>query len=651
MCTAVGGYPAYGSPTYGAALHGLHCHYPGRLDVGSGCDPAPAHRRPAAHYDHHAAAYGVGTLCVAPSREGLALLARRDYAGRIPHQPVQDGEDHYKLSLSKNDKALYQALVDAVEADGALPALDRTSRLARNLALFETRVEALDDVDSVWAGLQRLEVVSISLAQGADDPQVIFESMNSTGKDLSTADLVRNFVLMGYPVDEQTELYRTYWLPIEQTLGVAQASYDDAFDDFIRCFLTVAQAPEPFTETDAYPAFKRHVLSRGYTSGDRMKVFALRLKRFAGYYAAAVRGEMTNDEEVTRALRHLGWLGVHATVPLLMELLDGYERKAFSREELLAMLSTLESYLFRRAACDCEGSVLEAFLPSLAARVSATRAEEGNVAQVLVAALLNEEQTSRRFPTDVEFGHALRTRDMFGFAGTQYLLARVEESRHAGAEEGLMAGTWTVEHVLPVGALKVAEWRDALGERPEQTYEEVVQQLGNLVLTSKGFDLQECGLYAKRARMEVSGELATSADVLASDRWDASAIAARTEALAEEALGLWPLPELPEAARSAYRALGRAATKASVSFADLFAAGLVEMDDILVSANLMYAGRATVTSTGKIMLANGEMFDDPTAAYERFLGTVGAVAGGLNGWLYWRKGEGGPTLDELRARL
>ena len=111
------------------------------------------------------------------------------------------------------------------------------------------------------------------------------------------------------------------------------------------------------------------------------------------------------------------------------------------------------------------------------------------------------------------------------------------------------------------------------------------------------------------------------------------------------------MPQLAEEARSAYRAHGRAATAASVSFADLFAAGAVEMDDILVSANLMYAGRATVTSTGKIMLANGEMFDDPTAAYERFLGTVGAAAGGLNGWLYWRKGEGGPTLDQLRMKL
>lgn len=561
------------------------------------------------------------------------------------------GDDHYKLTLSKNDKALYQALVDSVEGTGDQPAYDATSRLHRNLALFEQRIEALDDVGSVWAGLQRLEVVSISLAQGADDPQVIFESMNSTGKDLSTADLVRNFVLMGYPVTEQRDLYRTYWLPIERILGVVGSSYDDAFDDFIRCFLTVANAPEPFVDRDAYPAFKRHVLSRGYATGDRMKVFALRLRRFAGYYAAAVRGEMTNDAEVTTLLRHIGWLGVHATVPLLMELLDGYERKAFSHDDLVSMLATLEAYLLRRAACDCEGSVLEAFLPSLAARVSATREEEGNVARVVLAALLNEEGTARRFPTDEEFAHALRTRDMFNFVGAQYLLARIEESLRPGAADALMSGSWTVEHVLPIGAPKLDEWRGVLGDQAERTYEESVGSLGNLVLTHEGFDLQECTWEEKRHRVEAAEALLTSEDVLAAPLWNASTIASRTEELAERALTVWPMPFLSEEERSAYRARGRAATAASVSFADLFKAGVVEMDDVLVSANLMYAGRATVTSTGKIMLANGEMFDDPTAAYERFLGSVGAASGGLNGWLYWRKGEGGPTLDELRLRI
>ena len=112
-----------------------------------------------------------------------------------------------------------------------------------------------------------------------------------------------------------------------------------------------------------------------------------------------------------------------------------------------------------------------------------------------------------------------------------------------------------------------------------------------------------------------------------------------------------PIPELSEEKCRAYRPSRRASAGEQASFADLFEAGRVEMDDLLVSANPMYPGRATVTSRGKIMLANGEMFDDPTEAYERFLTSLGASVSGLNGWMYWRRGEGGPLLDTLREGL
>ena len=100
-----------------------------------------------------------------------------------------------------------------------------------------------------------------------------------------------------------------------------------------------------------------------------------------------------------------------------------------------------------------------------------------------------------------------------------------------------------------------------------------------------------------------------------------------------------------------YRLSKRAAATRKVSFADLFEAGLVQMDDALVSVSPLHPGRATVTSTGKIMLANGEMFEDPTEAYGRFLTSVGASADGQSGWMYWRRGDGGPLLDDLRAEL
>ena len=319
------------------------------------------------------------------------------------------GADHYKLTLSKADEPALRVLVDALDGAAADAAADEavqsSPRLLNNLRYFEHMLEELGDVGAVWAGLQRLEVVHISLAQGQDEPQVIFESMNSTGKDLSSADLVRNFVLMSYPMDEQREVYRVYWAPIEAILGTH--AYDLVFDDFIRSYLTVAQPLERLATDDPYRAFKRYVIARSYEQGDRMRILALRLKRFARYYRAVTSGQV-EDPDVSQALARIARLSVPDINPLLLSLFDRVERKALTSDEFAEALACLESYLFRRAVCDCENETLPAFVASLIARLDAVEEEQGDLPQALRIALLNE-RGARRFPRDDEFGLALHT--------------------------------------------------------------------------------------------------------------------------------------------------------------------------------------------------------------------------------------------------
>ena len=579
-----------------------------------------------------------------PNRE-LPFSAKEILVSGYLTNRFRTGEDYYKLTLSKTDRAAYRAVVDALGTN-VQPELDPSTRLAQNLAYFERRVEALDDVEAVWAGLHRLEVVAIALSQGQDDPQLIFESMNATGKDLSNADLVRNFVLMSYTLDEQPALYHTYWQPIEQILGTSH--FDESFDDFLRSYLTIMHAPTSMAKVDVYQAFKRYVLFNSYHKNDRMKNLSLKIKRFARYYAAVVNGDVS-DPDLAQAFIRIDQLGEPSVRPLLVALYDGFEHQEFSRAQFLDLVTTLESYLFRRAVCDCAGSTLAPFFSSLIARIDAVRAEEGDVVEALHAMLLNEAGTARRFPTNAEFQHALTRRDIANFAGARYLLVRLEQVLGDGSVDPDLR-VWTIEHVMPMGALDDASWQSMLGERPERAFEDGINSLGNLTLTSAGFDLQEGSLEQKQERVAEDG-LAISQDVLEATSWTPERIEARAAKLAVLALELWPIPELPEGAGRAYRLSQRAAATKDVSFQDLFDAGLVEMDDALVSVSPMHPGKATVTSTGKIMLANGEMFEDPTAAYERFLTSLGASPAGQSGWMYWRRGEGGPLLDDLRAEL
>ena len=537
----------------------------------------------------------------------------------------------------------------------------------------------------MWEGLRRLEVVSVTMAQGRDNAQLIFESMNSTGKDLSAADLIRNFVLMKYPLDRQAQAYQTYWRPLEDVL--APLGDEGAFDDFVRCFFQMAYAPERLGDADLYQVFKRYVSANAYDANDRMGFLCLRLKDFAGYYVDAVRGGLSGadaaDPVARRTSFHLAAvarLGGAAARPLVLELFRSCRRRECTREQLADMLGVLESYLLRRAVCDCEGSAQEHFLRHLVAKLAAVRSAGEKYYESYVALFLVEEGTPRRFPTDDEFRRALLTRDCFGFAQAPFLLARLNahlnahlatgdgsdgsatDSAASAAQAGVPGSAadasalpegWGVEHVMPVGALADPTWAQALGQGARLAFERGVNALGNLAPSAYPYDLQDGTLAQKQGRLarDAQGrpvDVPLCRDVLAAKSWGPAQIEARGRALADVAVGAWPLPRMDAAALEAFRPSRRAAQVKTVAWQDLVDAGVVQMDDVLVSASPMYPGRATVTSTGRIMLATGETFDEPTAAYERFLGSVGAHETGLNGWTHWRLGEGGPLLDQLR---
>jgi len=149
--------------------------------------------------------------------------------------PEESGERHYKLLLSQTDKTSLTAIVSCDE----LPK-DHSLRVTQNFTLFEGLIQARKgDLAAVCNGLAKLVVVDIALNRDQDNPQLIFESMNSTGRELSQADLIRNFILMGLDPALQTRLYEYYWRPMEVDFG--QEAYTIHFDGFMRHYLRACQ--------------------------------------------------------------------------------------------------------------------------------------------------------------------------------------------------------------------------------------------------------------------------------------------------------------------------------------------------------------------------------------------------------------------------
>ena len=137
----------------------------------------------------------------------------------------------------------------------------------------------------VCKGLAKLVIVDIALSRDQDNPQLIFESLNSTGRELSQADLIRNFILMGLEPQLQTRLYEQYWRPMEVDFG--QEAYATHFDGFMRHYLTVKTGEIPNVR-EVYEAFKQY--ARIARSGAGVEALVADIRAFAGYYCAMALG-------------------------------------------------------------------------------------------------------------------------------------------------------------------------------------------------------------------------------------------------------------------------------------------------------------------------------------------------------------------------
>jgi hypothetical protein len=300
------------------------------------------------------------------------------------------GDRRQKLSLRRADQNTLVALLDSKE----LPK-DRSERIRENYEFFDEQL-ASADLDLVYRGIKKLVAVDVSLARGQDDPQMIFESLNSTGLDLTQADLIRNFVLMRQDEEVQTQLYNDYWQPVEIAFG---ARYRNEFDKFVRDYLTLQLRPSKQLKADEiYQHFRTFFYSVQATTP--IANILSELKRFGGYYVAFSLGQ-EESPEIKEALGRLRQL-VEVASPVVMRLYDCHSQtNTLTAEQFVKAVELLESYVFRRSVCDMQTRNLGQIFASLAYRI-----KDDNPLLSLQVALYRQGK-KRRFPSDAEFREAL----------------------------------------------------------------------------------------------------------------------------------------------------------------------------------------------------------------------------------------------------
>lgn len=443
----------------------------------------------------------------------------------------------YKLLLTQTDKDTLINLVTQQKYPN-----EYSLRIKDAFDFFQTKIASLgSDLKYLCNGLAKLMVVSIALTNGQDNPQLIFESMNSTGKELSQADLIRNYVLMDLPVEEQTLLYNHYWRPMEISFG--QEAYENHFDAFMRHYLTMRTRTIPRLR-EVYKAFKEY-------SGDPENPFEDTKSllddvcRFSNYYVTLVLKQLKADK-LNDAILDLRELDVDTAIPFLLELFDDYEQKILSKDDFVRILRLTESYVFRRNVCSIPTNSLNKTFANFTKTIDKTYYLESiEVAYKLMPSY-------RRFPTDEEFERDLKLRDLYNFRNRSYWLRKLENH---GKKEFVSIGEYTVEHIMPQNENLSAEWQQELGPDWKEIHSSLLHTLGNLTLTGYNSEYSDKPFKVKKTTEKgfMYSPLRLNEGLGQVSRWNKEAIEQRADRLARQAINVWSYPEVPEEVLQKYK--------------------------------------------------------------------------------------------------
>ena len=462
---------------------------------------------------------------------------------------LESGERRYKLVLRRKDNATLQNLVEnrsPSESD-----VEYSELLVEAYEFFRSEFRKPDyNLDDIYSGVTRLKIVDVTLDRQFDNPQLVFESMNSTGVNLRQSDLVRNYLLIGLPEAEQTRLYENYWRKIETLFRNA----DGVFDSFLSDYMALKQRLTVQIRSDRiYDEFKS--FQNSYTD-QSLEELLRDMVRVARNYALFRGIPPIHQSPLSDSMIQMRSLSTTQGV-LIMILYDCYENKSLSKQEFVRAIELIESYLLRRAVLRLQTRGYWSLFARIAHTLNPKSVLES--LQVSLARLTG----SNRFPSDEEFSRGLREHDVFGLRVCKHLLDRLENS---GSLEPSPVQDYSIEHIMPRSIHDVSEWQSMLGENWEEDHLVWLHRLGNLTLTAYNSKYSNRPFEEKKT---IEGGFRQSAvrlnqDVREVSRWTATEIQSRGDRLATRALRIWQNHQADEASIQAadiYELQSRAAQR------------------------------------------------------------------------------------------
>lgn len=460
----------------------------------------------------------------------------------------EDGKDEekYKLLPTNQDKETYLALIDGVEEEVQNPSMPVMDAFNLFMSLLDEDEEILKNA---YIGLQKLDLVYVGLSLGSDNPQLIFESMNSTGLKLTQGDLLRNYLLLDLNSENQEILYNKYWRPIELDFGVE--GYKEKFDYFLRDYLTMKRRRTIRLDL-GYDEFKSYYEESNNTKEEMLE----ELRRFAKYYSKIYRCK-DEDEDLNKLWKELKLQRVEVANPFLIQVYDDYEKAKenseinLTKEDFIDIIKIVNSYVYRRYICGIPTYSLNKTFALLGDNIDKKNYKENVYASLLLM------EDYKEFPNDEEFFNAFLEKDIYNGRLKNYTLVKLENYKHPKSEMNFDNRDVTIEHILPESKNLKTYWKEVLGDNWKELQKRYVHTIGNLTFSDKPYNsaMQD---YSFEDKMKVDGGIKCSNyrlsdDVAMCTKWDIDEITSRSKKLAKDAIEIWSRPNLPSSVLKKYK--------------------------------------------------------------------------------------------------
>lgn len=440
-----------------------------------------------------------------------------------------------KITLTYEDDKTLSKIINSIESDIELEFDDMDSiRIKENFERIETKINK-DNFNNYYNGLHKLYLISISLEPQFDNPQDIFESLNSTGKALNDSDLIRNYILMGLTKEEQDTLYEQYWKNIEDGFNQLPEKNNQEFERFIKDYITIKEKGNIPTKKEIYRKFKKIKTTYEGKVEDLLK----EMLQYARYYFKIIN-QKEEDKDLKEVLNSLEKFEFKVTRPLLLNLYEDYANNTLTKEDFIDIIEIIESYVIRRNLCSYNTNTLNDTFSYIYYDLDKTNLLESFKIELL---LLTDKKV---FPNNIELRENLKTCNLYNNKKCYDILEKIENYHE---KEIFVSKVPTIEHILPKNSNLSKPWRNMLGENWRELQEKYIHTIGNLTITGYNSELGDKPFEEKKYMEKGynNSKSKLTRELIKYDVWNQYTIEERAEHLTDRIINeIWRYPTVDE---------------------------------------------------------------------------------------------------------